>query len=229
MAIAFVASAMAQSTNANDVTVTIDSTGANLLVVSLSIWQGRSAYSFSDSKGNTWTALTEYGAINPQTKQWYCLNPSSVGASHSFTITGTGGGAPSLAVHAFSGVGAFDSEGGNNANATSVATASLTPGADGAAFVAVLSYPSTSGSEAGAGTYSGFANLNVTGNAMGIATSYYIQTTAAAASETFTGNSQQRQTSHCCFTPSVAAGQPASRRMGGVKFSRNQFLGMNRW
>lgn len=205
MAIAYVTSNTAQSTDTNDVTVTIDSTGANLLVVSLSIWKGRSAYSFSDNKSNTWTALTEYGSINPQTKQWYCLNPSSVGTSHSISITGAGGGAPALAIHAFSGAGAFGSEGGNNANSTSVDTASLTPASDGAVLVAVVSYPNTSAGHSGGGTYTGFSNLNVTGNAMGIATSYYIQPTAGAIYETFTGNSQEQQTSHCCFTASSTA------------------------
>lgn len=229
MAIALVTSAQAQSSNNNDVTVTIDSTGANLLVVSLSVWKGRAGYSFTDNKGNTWTALTEYGSILPQTKQWYCLNPSSVGSSHSITITGATDGGPCLAFHAFSGVGSYHSEGGNNANSTSVNTASLTPSANGAVLVAIDSYGGSSAGQSGGGTYTGFAANNVTGNAMGIATSYYIQPTAGAIYETFTGNSQEQQTSHCCFTAAAAAGQPASRRMGGVKFAGNQSLGMNRW
>jgi len=230
MAIALVTSGYNQSTNENDATVTIDSTGANLLVLSLSVWQGRSAYSFTDNKGNTWTELTQYGSTYPQTKQWYCLNPASVGSSHTLSITGAGGGAPSIVVHAFSGVGSFHSEGGANANSTAVTTATLTPSSDGALFVAALSIGSSSASDAGAGTYTGFAIRNTTGTAMGIAYSYYIQTTAAGAAETFTGNSMERQTSHCCFLAEApSTGHPASRRMGGVKFVGNQSLGMNRW
>ncbi len=76
--------------NGGDTTGTpIDTTGANLLIFGVSYLDG-SAPTISDSKSNTWTALT---ATLPSTsgdiRIYYAKNPT-VGAGHTFSATGTG-------------------------------------------------------------------------------------------------------------------------------------------
>lgn len=209
---------------ASNVAVTIDSTGCNLLVVSVSHWIGVGITSLSDGV-NTFIPLTARGAVNPSIQQFYCLNPTT-NASHTITATVQYG---AISVHAFSGVGAYHAEAGSTTNGTSLATGSITPPSDGAVLIAALSIAAAS-TETGAGTYTGFTQrAYLAANYQGIAFSYYIQPTAAAVQETFSGSSIERAAAQCCFTAAVATGQPASRRMGGVKFAGNQSLGINRW
>ncbi len=95
MAYALIASVSAGSADANDVTTgSIDTTGATLLVASVA---SSAAVTFSDSKSNTWTALT----ITGRGRLYYVLNPT-VGAGHTFTAT-SAALAPSIAAAAYSG------------------------------------------------------------------------------------------------------------------------------
>jgi hypothetical protein len=105
----------------------IDTTGASLLIIHGATFA--SATGVSDSKGNTWTALTEHSRSQRFSRIWYVTNPT-VGAGHTFTISGTGI-YPHLAAAAFSGADTaspFDQENGANAAAaTSIQTGSVTP------------------------------------------------------------------------------------------------------
>lgn len=229
MAIALVTSGKG-TPSASSSAVTLTTTGANVIVVSLSSYHPKTGFTLTDSNGNTWTALTARnagGGPDPNMQQFYCLSPI-VGASHTFTAAATNLYG-TIYVHAFSGVGAYESETGTTAlSGTSLATGNLTPSANGAVLVAAESFGFAS-TESGAGTYTGFDQENVAGGVTeGLAVSYYIQPTAAAIGETFSGSDVSRAVAQCCFT-AAATGHPASRRMGGVMFSRNQSLGMNRW
>ncbi len=230
MAIALVSSGVGNQ-SATSSAVTLNTVGANLLVASVAMYESKSGFTLTDSQGNTWTALTERhstGTSRPQVQQFYCLNPTT-NASHTITAAATDLYG-TVYVHAFSGVDAYNAEnGGNSLSDSSLATGTITPPSDGSVLIAVGAIGGTS-TETGAGTYTGFTQAAFSaGVSIGLTVSYYIQTTAAAVGETFSGSTVARAASQCCFTAAIATGQPASRRMGGVKFAGNQSLGMNRW
>lgn len=167
-------------------TPAIDTTGANLIVVTVGCF-GASA-GISDSKGNTWTALTSRGAANFFTRIYYCLNPT-VGSGHTFT---QGSGFPTVCVTAWSGAHAtsvFDVENGATANpVTSLATGSVTPANANSLVIASIgaSDSTTAGSLAISGGFTisdkSFGNTGVTESG---AQAYLIQTSIAAANPTW--------------------------------------------
>jgi len=181
MAIAPVTSAAA--TNAATATTGgVDTTGANFLVVVLSYYTSGSAPVVSDSKSNTWNALTAEvnGAV---TVQIFYSVPSSVGASHTFSVATSSFN--SIIAMAFSGANATQGtpqESGASASTASLQPGSITPAEDNELVIV------------GAGTQdeendtfaidSGFtlaeSNSHTAGVNFGGAAGYKIQTTAAA-------------------------------------------------
>lgn len=114
----------------------INTTGANLLVVSTAYYGGGVIPAVSDSKTNTWTPLTEHGAgggVLSGSRIYYCLNPT-VGTGHTFTITSSGG-SPSAVIYAFSGVLSFQTQGGATGTGTTIASGSMTPSGNGALVI----------------------------------------------------------------------------------------------
>jgi hypothetical protein len=120
------------SNEALDITTSgINTTGADLLVVSIHFYQGSGADPTpSDSKGNTWSARTKYDSSNRHVRIYYSQG-GSVGSGHTFTLAQT---APSqylvIAVTAWSGSAAspYDVESGaNTGSGASLATGSVTP------------------------------------------------------------------------------------------------------
>lgn len=107
----------------------VDTTGANLLVVSGGWFNGVTPDpTFTDSKGNTWTALTKQTDAGLSGRMWWC-SPTSVGSGHTFDMAGSTL-AISFYIQAWSGAAAspYDGENGASANATAVIqTGSLTP------------------------------------------------------------------------------------------------------
>lgn len=110
-------------------TSAIDTTGADLIVISIGYYNGTNTATVSDSKGNTWTALTQrVTANNGAHRLFYCASPI-VGTGHTFTLAGASTFG-SMEVAAFSGaaVSPFVSEGGTTgASGTSLNTGSITP------------------------------------------------------------------------------------------------------
>ncbi len=128
MAIAAVASAKVQGASGGT-TGSIDTTGATLLVVSVSYAKG-GARTISDNKSNTWTQLTAKGDGSFMDETFYYAANPTVGTGHTFTV---GGGAlnQSLTVAAFSGVIAsspFDKQNGFGTGST---VSSIQPGSSG--------------------------------------------------------------------------------------------------
>src|ERR1039458_7307067 len=77
-------------------------TGSTLILVASVSAFATGLGTLSDSKSNTWTALTTWGAVGPYfVRMSYCLNPT-VGTGHTFSTTGTSGN-PGIAMIAFSG------------------------------------------------------------------------------------------------------------------------------
>lgn len=159
-------------------TPSIDTTGADLLVA-VCTDLGGNALVLTDSKSNTWTALTKKTNVI-DTVIMYVKNPT-VGTGHTFAIGS--GGYPSLEVAAFSGsdlTSPFDVEnGGSTGGAASLSTGSITPGSANELVIAGL------GTESMVGTKS-ITLLAVldqaadNGNNFGGALAYEIQTTATA-------------------------------------------------
>ncbi len=70
-------------------TATLNTTGASLLVIHVSYLAGNPP-AISDSKGNSWTGLTEATTVvSGACRLFYVANPT-VGTGHTFTFTGTG-------------------------------------------------------------------------------------------------------------------------------------------
>src|ERR1035437_3908742 len=101
----------------------INTLGASLIVLNAAFLSS-STPTPTDSLGNTWTALTPQTYSATQYNQlFYCLNPS-VGASHTFSTTGT---TSALEVAAFSNVLGFDVQNGNQGIADPISTGSVSP------------------------------------------------------------------------------------------------------
>lgn len=111
------------------VTSGIDTTGADLLVVHAAALSAVSI-AITDSKGNTWTALTDQDeGFSGHSRFFYSKNPT-VGTAHTFTNTSS---YASLCVAAFSGADTtapFDVENGFQGTLTTVQPGSVTPGVD---------------------------------------------------------------------------------------------------
>src|SRR6188474_1223549 len=134
MAIALVTNQIVASSGGADVTTSaVDTTGATLLVIGLSLYtQLDNTFGVTDSKSNTWQVLTKYEANESGTfavNLFYCLSPI-VGSGHTFSnVTSSGAQYPVLAVAAFSGVATYNKESGQATatQGTSYANVSLTP------------------------------------------------------------------------------------------------------
>lgn len=170
-------------------TAAIDTTGATLLIVAVSRLN-TGVPSLTDSKGNTWTLVTEYssGAGNGRLRFYHCTNPT-VGSGHTFTSTVDFG---AIAVAAFSGTlnAAPDAENGaGQASATTQQPGSITPSVDDCLIVTAFEYVDAA---LGLATVnSGFITTDVLADAtnFGIGMAYKKQTTAAAVNPMWTSSS----------------------------------------
>jgi hypothetical protein len=170
----------------------INTTGANLLVVAVSWYSGITANgTISDSKSNTWSALTESTSTsnNVSCQLFYCYG-ATVGSGHTFTYNGTSIYA-SICVEAFSNVAAspFDHENGaGSANATTIQPGSITPSQAHSIIVSAFSFGANS-----SGTISVDSSLTITDTAAyvtatseGLSMSYNILSSASATNPTWT-------------------------------------------
>jgi hypothetical protein len=105
MAIALVSSLTATPGGSGGTTAALDTSGANLLILSVSWYTINTANpsTISDSKGNTWTALTRRNSPSGHFahRLWYATNPT-VGTGHTFTVTASADQYPAILVYAFS-------------------------------------------------------------------------------------------------------------------------------
>jgi hypothetical protein len=225
MAIALVAKTAAGSANGNDVTTSsIDTTGATLLLICYTSTDTGSATP-TDSKSNTWNALTDEVVGGGERTVWFWSVPTTVGSGHTVSVTDNGK-RPSLAFYAFSGTHAsspFDAEnaGGNNFGST-VQPGSVTPGQDDSLIVQGISF-NVDGTLAinGGYTHAGDGTDYVSNNGttrMGLAAAYLIQTTATATNPTWT---------HTPGSSSVAAVGAVFKPAGGAEPVLNPWFETN--
>lgn len=200
----------------------VDTTGATLLVVSVS-WYGSSARpTLTDSKSNTWVALTEQKFSVAGNVLFYCKNPTA-GSGHTFTLSGSSIYSCGQ-MEAFSGTNTsapFDVESGATSSAFSLATGSITPTVDGCVIVAGLSAgDGTAGYSIGSGfTVTDAYNHNPSA-AEGGAAAYLIQTTAAAVNPTWSASTPGSSPG---VAATIAAFKPAT---GGPAFIAAQGLNL---
>lgn len=146
---ALISSTSKTSGTANTVvTDGITTTGATFIVIGISFNNGTPP-TITDSRSNTWTALTQSGVTsNTAARLYYCVNPT-VGASHTFTASGTGI-YTSIFVMAFDTLtdsNAFDAQnGGTSTGSSTVATGSITTAENGELIISIFAHNSTSSS-----------------------------------------------------------------------------------
>lgn len=182
------AAVAAGSSNNNTVTTApVDTSGADFLVAIVSDYSAGSRAVVTDSKSNTWNALTStQSGANARNTIWWA-RPTTVGSGHTFTATGTGT-FPTIDVLAFSGsaVSPFDQESGAvQAFGTSVQPGSLTPPQNDCLVVTGFTADAAAGSLACSGGFTISTNVGVSGNHERGALAYLIQTTAAAVNPTW--------------------------------------------
>jgi hypothetical protein len=182
--ISLLSSLTGYSSNGNDfTTAAMDTTGASLIVVSLSD-RTTGNHTFTDSRGNTWIALPRQngGSLSTDTL-FYCFSPS-VGTGHTFTTTTGSLGYPGIAVLAFSGVSNYDARTGAS-NATQ--PGSLTP-ANANSLIVLSAGNLTSPTAVDSGFTIG-ANQAALGLNYSSLAAYLIQTTPAAVNPTISPGS----------------------------------------
>ena len=186
----------------------IDTTGADLIVISLSTNSGGGgAATLSDSKSNTWLVAKDNSSTGNQFNScvmYYCHAPT-VGTGHTFTATGTGFYG-SICVEAWQGSVAspIDQTNANSGNLTVVQPGSITPGQNGELVIAVV------GDNSGGATInSGFSisdDVPTTGSvSIGTAMAYLVQSTASAVNPTWTDTQTMYNTLIVSFKPGAAA------------------------
>lgn len=123
--ITFIAGTVGGSTNSSSITtIAIDTTGANLIVISVSSYASAAP---TDSKSNTWLPLTIQNSGSAINRLFYCINPI-VGSGHTFTIN-TASSYPVISVVAAASAGPWivQGESGTFAVVTTIQPGSLTP------------------------------------------------------------------------------------------------------
>ncbi len=178
-------------------TPAIDTSGADLIVIAASGFASGSGFcapgsGLSDSKGNTYTALTRIdsglNSGSAEYAQLFYVQAPSVGSGHTFTCGSAV--APSIAVTAWAGsiASPFDQQNGQGTvtPGTTWPTNSVTPSNTNQLLVAAV----TTGSAATYTVDSGFTISDqipfLAGNNEGLVMAYLIETTAAAKDPTFT-------------------------------------------
>lgn len=208
MAVALVTSVTAQSSSGNGVTTaTFDSTGADLIVVTVTFY-GSADPTVSDSKSNTWSTTTvKRNGTNTGVMIFYAF-AATVGASH--TVSAAGGTIyQSIAVRAYSSGHAsapLDQQNGGNQSNTNVMTGSITPAENNELVIAGEAHDST-GTISSVDVLTINHNLAGTAFAEGLCVASEIQTTATARNCTFTaGVSDSRAAKIVSFKEAAAAG-----------------------
>lgn len=191
MAYSVIAHVSAGSTDTNSITTgAIDTTGADLLVAWVANETGLGGAALSDSKGNTWTALTTV-TESPEEGILYYTKPSSVGSGHTFTATATGA-RPTIAVGAFAGAKATSPHDQQNSNSTgsagtTLSTGSITPSEANELVIAGHASRASTGTLSIDGGFTIGTQVDGDGvNNQSAGLAYLIQTSAAAANPTWT-------------------------------------------
>jgi hypothetical protein len=222
MGYALISSTVASSTDQVDVTTSpIDTSGANLIIVSGLNYHTSLNIAISDSKLNTWTALTLYSESQSATILWYCFNPT-VGSGHTFSLTSIDRGQTFAVcgVVAFSGSTSspFESENGDQSGSGSVQPGSVTPMEDGALIVSSLSCFTGTAIDIDSGFTNNTLPFGNTNASFGGGLGWLIQSVAAAVNPTwtFSGSSGNHVSSIAVFSPAIVSTPLSASTTGGI-------------
>ncbi len=196
MAIAFVTGTSVAASAAAGATATtagVTTTGGNLIVIAASNFAS-TVYVITDSKSNTYTAITNYAGGSSNVKLFYCLNPT-VGSSHTFSGVGAYIAISAIAFSGAKATSALDQTNGagSASNSATQATGSITPSEDNELLITADSNRGAAATQTCAGSVgyttpsSGKIAFSA-GNNMGVAIGYIIQTTLFADNATWTTN-----------------------------------------
>lgn len=170
-------------------TSAIDTTGADLLVAVLVSNNGSGGNLSSDSKANTWTALTaKTQASGSQVQIYFCSPGSKVGSGHTVTFQASSSFYASGYFAAFSGSAAspFDLEAGATATGATMSPGSITPAFGNELVISGVSMHLTAAPTVDASMTVLDSNGFLGGNYFGGGMAYKIQTTAVAINPVWT-------------------------------------------
>lgn len=195
MAIAFIAGASGGGST-GFTSSSINTTGATLLVATVARYSGGGSnpLTISDSKGNTWTAMTGWTSSGTaDTMQaWYSI-PTSVGSGHTVTLTKGAGANPFAGggFAAFSGTKAtspldLEVQLNNSGSSTTHTATSITPSENDCLIVQMLGTDGASYSSINSSYSLAFSNNWTGGIDVSSALAYIVQTTASASAPTIT-------------------------------------------
>jgi hypothetical protein len=199
-----VAQTSVSSTTTGATTPAVDTTGATLLVCSLAYDASTGGTpAISDSKSNTWVALTLRQHSTQSAQRFYYATNPTVGTGHTVTVSsGATVTKPAIVVSAFSGMDTtapFDVESGATSGTVSgsLATGSITPSLANAVVVSALAC-----GNAAPGTISPTGPVRL---APSTAVSYQQQTTATATNPTWnwSGGNQGAAVAIAAFKPAA--------------------------
>jgi hypothetical protein len=225
MAYSLIASVSAKSADTNGFTTgSIDTTGANLLVIVAASYEAGPTISVSDSKSNTWTGLTNYSnaGAGVEIRIFWVNNASpTVGSGHTFSVVGTAA-YPAIAALTFSNSGgsAFDKESGAfNASAINAQPGSVTPAADNALLICGLEMTDAAATAIDSSFTKQETQAYTPGASMGVHAAYKIQTSAGAENPTWSWDGTFRAAESAIAVFNLATGTVYIRRViigGGV-------------
>jgi hypothetical protein len=171
-------------------TVNLNTTGATLLVLSVSWYPGATTtVSVFDYQGNTWTPLTLHATATTAHRMWYAAGPLTVAASATVSATTALPSYVVFSVQAFAGTALgtpFEAENGATATAGIVlATGAVTPAANGALIVSGWAGMNGTSNPLCPGLSLTTSQNPVAGTCVAGALGYTVQTTAAAINPTW--------------------------------------------
>lgn len=219
MAIAYLATVEAGGGDSGT-TGSVDTTGATLLVVIASAYNGDPT--ITDSKGNTWNSLTSY-AGTVRVKIYYASNPT-VGTGHTFSWSG--GTYTAIRALAYSGVATtspYDVENGaTSGGATTLSTGSVTPSQNDSLIVAGWSAGSAAASNLSINAslaIRGTVRYGDGGSYFGLAGADYVQGTAAAINPAWSWTGSDYCAANIAVFKPTAGGSGVVKTVDGLAFA----------
>lgn len=210
MAITVTTTQNTQFGSSGGTSASLDTTGCTLLVVSL-VYQKAGGSNLTDSKGNTWTALTAYeGPSVAGARIYYCDNPT-VGTGHTFSTTSKLGG---LTVFGITGdaTSAYDVENGQfeNTGQSTWGAGNTTPSVNDCILITSVYQQSAGAAPSLPSGYTGY--VWAVGTAFPGGAGYKIQTTATTENPLWSINSAADAIANIAvFKPAVSSTGRASR------------------
>jgi len=196
----------------------IDTSGADLLVMVVGHYAGASTPAVSDSKGNTWTALTAYTEAGDITVTVFYAKNATVGSGHTFTVSGANCYA-GICVGAFSGsntTAPFDAVTGSNGNNSTSNPGSLTPSEANCLVIVGANMKFEHLSSIGSG-YTIAQDLTPSaGSWYGTTLCYIVQTSAAATNPTLTYTTATAFANAIASFKAAGAGGSAIKTINGL-------------